>query len=219
MQLKTTDRKLSAKELRLLKLVLNNRIEELQSKNHLRFFLVSLSIAIAFAGVAWSLNDGVFLFLTGTIAVFAFVAFIFSIVPTFKERIIERKFVNELEAYIKRGLVTVSQINAVNIAEVSEYESDSNLFIIEYEKDKILFYWDFKYSLYDKFPCEHFEIYDATFYKFADREINFLSPKIEAETIRLSEKSNYFVKSRKPAHLEIINRNFQELISEIKSGA
>ncbi|MNJ97715.1 hypothetical protein D3C87_154680 [compost metagenome] len=219
MKLKTTDRKLSAKELRLLKLVLRNRIQELQSKNHLRFFLISLSIGITFACIAWMLKDGFFLFLTGTIAVFAFIAFIFSIAPTFKEKLVEKKTVNDLAAYIEKGVVTVSNINSLNIAEVSDHENESNLFIIEFEKDKILYYWDFKYSLYDKFPCEQFEIYDATFYKFANREINFLSPKIEVTTISLNKNSSYFNKFRKPAHMEIINKNFKELISEIKNYA
>lgn len=218
MQLKKHQRKLAAKELRLLKLISKNRENELKSKNHLRIFLVSLIIGITFAFIASKLEDGFLLFLTGTIAVFAFAFFVFSIAPTIKERAVDRKFVRDLNIYIQNGLVSTSVINALNIAEAIEYEDESTLYIIEFEKDKILFYWDLDYSLYDKFPCLNFEIYDDEYYKFTNRQINFLSNKIDVELIDKNKKWNYLKKNGAPGHLEIINRNFENLVKEMKSN-
>jgi hypothetical protein len=219
MSFKKTKRKLLAKERRLLNLILQNRKAELSPRKRFRFLLFSLFIGVIFGFIASRLEDGIFLFLTGTIAVFAFVAFVFSIKPYLDDAKEEKYFVKALEAYINNGIVETSVINALKIADAGVKEDESNLFIIEFEKDSILFYWDFKYSLFNKFPCLKFEIYDDDYYKFTDRPFNFLSEKIDPITISSKGEWNYIKQHLKPRQFEVRNINFEDLIKEINSHA
>jgi hypothetical protein len=208
-----TTREFSAKERRLLKLILENRKRDLSPGNKIRFLLVSLIIGILFAAIASQLEDGILLFLAGTIAVFSFVIFVFSIKPFIQETKEEKHLVRKLETYIEKGTVQVVPINALNIAQAMGFKDETILYIIEFEKDKIFFYWDYKYSLLPKFPCLKFEIYDDEYYDLTNRQFNFLSKKIETIMMDGKFKGNH-TKSPIPGQFEIRITDFHNLINE-----
>jgi hypothetical protein len=102
----------------------------------------------------------------------------------------------------------------------NEIKSDEgDLFIIEYDTDKILYLWDHDYNLRKKLPCLSFEIYEERFFKLFGRQVYSLSDRIDALTIDKKAKWNYMSKIGAPGHLQTDNVNFDKLIEEYNSCA
>ncbi|HLK29665.1 MAG TPA: hypothetical protein VKT28_13900 [Puia sp.] len=124
----------------------------------------------------------------------------------------------QLNAAIEKGTLDTCLINAKRIAVAEEYEDESELIIIEYDTDKILYLWDFDYNLRKRFPCLQFEIYEENFRKLLGRQAYPLSERIKPVIIDKKAKWNYMNKVI-PKHLQTENKNFDKLIEEFNDCA
>jgi len=217
MKLNKTKRKFSTKEVRFLKLIIQKHKTEVRFWNSYKLIFISFTIGVPFAIIAANLNDGILLFLTGTIAVFAFVGGIFSIVPCIKDNKKKKTDLKNLNKYLSDGYIGVSDINAQKIAKASEYEDESDLYIVKINDFQTLFVWDYEYNLDRKFPCLHFEIYEKKFYELTNQIINFKSEKITPINIAPENKWNYLRKNGISKQIELIDINFDVLVNQINN--
>jgi hypothetical protein len=111
-------------------------------------------------------------------------------------------------------MVNTCLINAKRIAVAEEYEDEGDLFIIEYDIDKVLYLWDYDYNRRRKFPCLSFEIYEEDFFKLFGRQVYPLSDRMNALTIDKKAKWNYMKKVGAPGHLQTERVNFDRLIQD-----
>ena len=91
------------------------------------------------------------------------------------------------------------------------------IYIVEIEKDKVLYLWDTEYNLNKKFPCLDFEIYEPNFYKLVGRQIYPLSEKIQAIKIDKKAKWNYMQEYGVRGHLETEIIGFDSLIEKFNN--
>jgi hypothetical protein len=130
-----------------------------------------------------------------------------------------KDFLQRLKATIDKGKVDTCLINAKRIAVAKEYEDEGDLFIIEYDTDKVLYLWDYDYNLQKKFPCLNFEIYEENFFKLFGRQVYPLSDRIKPLTIDKKGKWNYMSKVGTAEHLQTENINFDKLILDYNNCA
>jgi len=137
----------------------------------------------------------------------------------YKRRKKQKYFLQRLKATIDKGTVDTCLINAKNIAIAKEYEDEGDLFIIEYDTNKIIYLWDYNYNLQKKFPCLDFEIYEDNFFKLFGRQIYPLSERIQPVNIDKKAKWNYMSKVGAARHLQTENVNFNKLIEDYNNCA
>jgi hypothetical protein len=130
-----------------------------------------------------------------------------------------KEFLQRLSATIDKGTVDTCLINSKRIAVAEEFEDEGDLFIIEYDTDKVLYLWDYDYNLRKKFPCLNFEIYEDNFFKLFGRQIYPLSERIKPVTIDKKAKWNYMSKIGGPEHLQTESINFDKLIEQYNNCA
>lgn len=206
-------------EIRLLKTLRTQKVKESRHKIRYYHFVVA---AIAGAGctyVAAAIPDSSWTFLFGIIAVFAFAFIIFSPYEIYKLSKRNRDFLWQLDEVIQRGKVDTCVIHAKRIAVAKEFEDEEDLYIIEYDTDKLLYLWDHHYNLRKKFPCLDFEIYEDKFFKLFGRQIYPLSSRIKPITIDPKAKWNYMTKIGCRGHLETESKNLDLLVKEYNDCA
>jgi hypothetical protein len=206
-------------ELRLLKTLKTQKEKEGGSKIKFYHFVIAGLLAAGLTYLTTLIPDSLWTFLFGTLAVFSFAFIVFTPYEIYKMRKKQKDFLQRLNATIDKGTVDTCLINAKRIAIAKEYEDEGDLFIIEYDTDKVLYLWDYDYNLRKKFPCLDFEIYEENFFKLFGRQVYPLSERIKPLTIDKKSKWNYMRKIGAPGHLQTDNTNFDRLIEEYNNCA
>jgi hypothetical protein len=180
-------------------------------------FLLAAVIAASFGYLARVVHIGIFEFLFGTIAVLGvgFVVFVPFEVNKAKQR--HRKYLEDLAAYSSQNTVRSCPITAKRIAVAAEYEDEGDLFIIEYDTDRVLFLWDYDYNLRKRFPCLDFEIYEERFAKLVGRQVYATGKPLSGVMIDKKAKWNYLRKVNWPANLTTLDVNFDQLVFDMNA--
>jgi hypothetical protein len=144
---------------------------------------------------------------------------IFTPFEMYKQKKKQKIFLQELKDFIEKGTVNITRVNARRIALAQEFEDEGDLFIIEYDIDKVLYFWDHDNTLRKKFPCLQFEIYEDKFAKLIGRMVYPLSERIAPVLIDKKAKWKYMGKISSPAHLQTQPVNLDELVAEYNSYA
>ncbi|MBK8088155.1 MAG: hypothetical protein IPK31_09505 [Chitinophagaceae bacterium] len=207
-------RQLYLDELRLLKTLKTQKEKEGGSKIKFYHFLIAGLLGAGFTYLATLTQASFWVFPFGTLAIFSFAFIVFTPYEMYKMQRKGKNFLKHLNAVIDKGTVDTCLINAKRIAVAKEYEDEGDLFIIEYDTDKVLYLWDYDYSLRKKFPCLHFEIYEDNFFKLFGRQVYPLSDRIKPLNIDKKAKWNYMSKFGAAEHLETEHVNFDKLIEE-----
>ena len=207
-------RQFYADELRILN-TLKNQKEKI-SRNKIKFYhyIIAGFLGAGCTYFAAIIPDSIWTFLFGTLAVFSLGFIGFMPYEIYKQKKRHKDFLQQLNVFIERGTVDTCIIHSKRIALANEYEDEGDLYIIEYDTDKLLYLWDIDYNLKKKFPCLDFEIYEDKFYKTFGRQIYSLSDPIKPLTIDKKAKWNYMRKIGTPGHLETENKNLDNLIEE-----
>ena len=206
-------------ELRLLKTLKTQKEKEGGSKIKLYHFVIAGLLGVGFTYITTIIPDSLWTFLFGTLAIFCFAFIVFTPYEIYKMRRKGKDFLKLLNGYIDKGKVDTCLINAKRIAVAKEYEDEGDLFIIEWNADKVLYLWDYDYTLRKKFPCLDFEIYEDNFFKLFGRQVYPLSDRIKPLTIDKKAKWNYMSKIGAPGHLQTDNINFDKLVDEYNNCA
>lgn len=206
-------------ELRLLKTLKTQKEKEGGSKIKFYHFVIAGLLGAGFTYITTIIPDNFWTFLFGTLAVFCFAFIVFTPYEIYKMRRKDKGFLKLLNGYIDKGTVDTCLINAMRIAVAKEYEDEGDLFIIEWNADKVLYLWDYDYNLRKKFPCLEFEIYEDNFFKLFGRQVYPLSDRIKPLTIDKKAKWNYMSKIGTPGHLQTDNTSFDRLIEEYNNCA
>jgi hypothetical protein len=206
-------------ELRILKTLKTQKEKQSSSKIKFYHYIIAGLLGAGCTYIAATIPDSFWTFLFGTIAVFSFAFIVFTPYETYKLKRRHKGFLQQLNAFIDKGTVDTCVINAKRIAVAKEYEDEGDLFIIEYDTDKLLYLWDNDYNLQKKFPCLDFEIYEDNFYKTYGRQLYSLSERIKPLIIDKKAKWNYMSKIGTPGHLETESKNLDKLIEEYNNCA
>ncbi|HTD99870.1 MAG TPA: hypothetical protein VK668_11330 [Mucilaginibacter sp.] len=150
----------------------------------------------------------------GTLAVFSFSFIIFTPYEIYIRQKKNKDLLQRLEAVIERGIVDACIVNAKRIAVAKEYEDEGDLFIVEFDTNKVIYLWDYDYNLRKKFPCFNFEIYEDDFFKLFGRQIYPLSERIKPIIIDRKAKWNYMKKVGAPRHLQTDNIALDKIIEK-----
>lgn len=206
-------------ELRLLKTLKTKQDKKSETKIKLYHFFIAGLLGIAFTYLATLTKVGFLVFLFGTLAVFAYGFIVFMPYEMYKLRKKQKAFSRQLNSFIEKGTVDTCFIKATRIAVAREYEDEGDLFIIEYDAEKVLYLWDYDCNLKKKFPCLDFEIYEENFCKLLGRQVYPKSEPIDPITIDKQAKWNYMKKVGAPEHLSKENVNFDKLVADVNNCA
>jgi len=206
-------------ELRLLKTLKSQREKGGAGKIKFYHFVIAVLLGVGFAYTAAILPDSFWTFLFGTLAVLSFAFIVFTPYEIYKMRRKSKDFLLHLNAIIDKGTVDTCLIKTKRIAVAKEYEDEGDLFLIDYDTDKVLYLWDHDYNLRKRFPCLDFEIYDDNFFKLFGRQIYPLSDRIKPLIIDRKAKWKYMSKFGTPGQLQIANMNFDKLVEEFNNCA
>lgn len=219
MEITFNTRNFHPNELRLLKTLKSKKEKESGTKIKFYHFAIAIVLGAVCTYITTIIPDSFWTFLLGTIAVFAFSFIVFVPYEMYKLKKRHQEFLQHLGLYIEKGTVDTCIINAKKIAIAEEYEDEGDLYIIEYDTDKIIYIWDIEYNMHKDFPCLNFEIYEENFFKLLGRQIYPLSARITPVTIEKSAKWNYMGKIGAPGNLETEAKNFDKLIAEYNNCA
>jgi hypothetical protein len=206
-------------ELRILKTLKTQKEKLRGSKIKFYHYVIAGLLGAGCTYIAATIPDSFWTFLFGTIAIFSFAFMIFTPYEIYKTKRKHKDLLQRLTKAIDTNTVDTCPINAKRIAVASEYEDEGNLFIVEYDTDKILYLWDYDNNLKKKFPCLEFEIYEDNFFKLFGRQVYILSDRINPLTIDKKAKWNYMSKIGAPGHLQTESKNFDKLIDEYNNCA
>ena len=206
-------------ELRLLKTLRTQKEKEGGGRIKFYHFVIAGLLGAGCTYIGATLPDSFWTFLFGTIAVFSFALIVFTPYEIYKMKRKHKDFLQRLTKAINKNTVDTCIINAKRIAVAKEYEDEGDLFIIEYDTDKVLYLWDYDYNLKKKFPCLDFEIYEDNFFKLFGRQVYPLSDRISPLLIDKKAKWNYMSKIGAPGHLQTESKNFDKLIDEYNNCA
>lgn len=197
-------------ELKLLKKLVTQNEKMANRKIKFSHLIIAGGIAIGCFYIAVKITESFWTFLFGTISIFAFIMFVpYEIYKLTKEYKI---VLNQLNTIIDKGVVHTCRISAQRIAVASEYEDESDLYIIELNKYEVLYLWDLGYNLNKKFPCSDFEIYENTFFDCTNMRIYPLSDKTKPIKIDKKAKWDYMKKFGAPGNLETRKIAFEETL-------
>jgi hypothetical protein len=211
MKFQTKTRQLYADELKILNSLLTKTKKEVKSKIKFYHFVFAGLLGATLVYITSIIPDSFWTFLLGTFAVFCCVFIVFMPYEIYKDKKRRRVFIDTLQDYIDKQTIDTYKINALRIAIAPEFEDESDLYIVELEKNKVLYLWDTEYNLKKKFPCLTFEIYEDKFFKIVGRQIYPLSEK--------KAKWNYMKKYGVWEHLDTENIDFDELIEKYNNCA
>jgi hypothetical protein len=199
-------------ELRLLKTLRSQKVKEGDIKWRFHYLLIAGLLGVGFIYITTLIPDSFWTFIIGTLAVVSFSFIILAPYSVYTMRRKQKVFLQELNAIIDKGTVDTCLINAKRIAVAKEYEDEGDLFIIEYDDDKVLYLWGYDYNLRKKFPCLDFEIYEESFFKLLGRQVYPLSGRIKPLAIDKKAKWNYMKKIGAPGQLQTDSTNFDKII-------
>ncbi len=214
-QLTSITRPLNYLELRWLNTLLKGQNNALKSKFKVSGFIVAAIIGTMCTWMASKMEDSFWLFLVGTIAIFSWSFIVFMPYELYKMHKNNRRNISLIEFWIKKGTVTVYPISALQIAKAIEYDDEGDLFIVEYDPDRLIYIWDHDGNLRKKFPCLNFEIYEDDFATLTGRPINPLSEKIMPVEINKMAKWAYMKHPGIPGHLDAEVGSFAEVVDKI----
>ena len=143
-------------ELRLLKTLKTQKEKDGDGKIKFYHFVIAGIIGVGLTYITTQIPDSFWTFLFGTLAVFSFAFIVFTPYEIYKMRKKQKDFLLRLNSTIDKGTVDTCLINAKRIAIAKEYEDEGDLFIIEYDTNKVLYLWDYDYNLRNNFPCLDF---------------------------------------------------------------
>jgi hypothetical protein len=206
-------------ELRLLKTLKTQKEKEGSGKIKFYHFVIAGLLGAGLTYITTRIPGGFWTFFLGTLAVFSFAFIVFMPYEIYKMRKKDRNFLQLLNAFLDKGTVDTCLINAKRIAVAKEYEDEGDLFIIEYDTDKVLYLWDYDYNLRKKFPCLDFEIYEDNFFKTFGRQVYPLSDRIKPLNIDKKAKWNYMSRVGAAGHLQTENVSFDKLIEDYNNCA
>lgn len=212
MEITYTPRAFYPSELKLLKSIVIKKEKEAKRKIKFTHFLIIGVFGILFAYVAVIVPDSFWTFLFGTLAVLSFALIVFVPYEIYKLTNERKSILYQLNTLINQDVVNTCKISAERIAIATEYEDEGNLYIIELNKNEVLYLWDTEFNLNKKFPCLEFEIYDNTFYECTNMQIYPLSDKTKPIKIDKKAKWDYMKKFGVPGNLEIRKIAFDETL-------
>jgi hypothetical protein len=198
-------------ELKLLKKLVAQNEKMANRKIKFSHLIIAGVIGIGCAYVAIKISESFWTFLFGTLGVFAFSFIVFMPYEIYKLTKEHKIILNQLNEIIDKGVVRTCRISAERIAIAPEYEDESDLYIIELNKNEVLYLWDIGYNLNKKFPCSDFEIYENPFFEFTGNQIYPLSDKIKPLKIDRKVKWDFIKKFGVPGNLEIRESTFDEI--------
>ena len=217
MNITYTARPLYPDEQRILRTLQEKKKKERGTKINSRHFLIAAVIAASFGYLATVIHIGIFEFFFGTIAVFGVGFIVFAPFEIDKAKKRHRNSLADVSSYISQNTVRSCPIAAKRIAVADEYEEEGDLFIIEYDTDRVLFLWDYDYNLRKRFPCLEFEIYEERFARLLGRQVYARSEPFPAVTIAKKAKWNYLRKIHWPRNLTTLDVNFDQLVSAMNA--
>jgi hypothetical protein len=206
-------------ELRLLKTLKSRSEKEKVHKIKLYHFLIAAFLVAGGTYLSLIIKTGFFVFIFGILAVFAFGFIIFTPFEIYKQKKKQSVFLKEISHFLEKGTVNITPVNARRIALAPEYEDEGDLFIIEYDIDKVLYFWDHDNALRKKFPCLQFEIYEDQFAKLIGRLVYPLSERIAPVLIDKKAKWKYMGKVGGPGHLQTQMISLDKVVEEYNSYA
>ncbi len=199
-------------ELKLLKKLVAQNEKMTNRKIKFSHLIIAGVIGIGCAYVAMKIPESFWTFLFGTLGVFAFSFIVFMPYEIYKLTKEHKIILNQLNEIIDKGVVRTCRISAERIAIAPEYEDESDLYIIELNKNEVLYLWDIGYNLNKKFPCSDFEIYENPFFDCTNMRIYPLSDKTKPIKIDKKAKWDYMKKFGAPGNLEIRKIAFDETL-------
>lgn len=206
-------------EQRLLKTLKIQKEKESVHKIRFYHFIVAALLGGGSTYLATLVKGDFWVFLFATLAVFSIAFIVFTPFEIYKMGKKHKEFLQQLNNIIAKGTVDTSLIHAKRIALAEEYEDEGDLYIIEYDTDRILYMWDHDYNLRKKFPCLDFEVYEDNFFKLFGRQVYPLSNRIKPLIIDKKAKWNYMNKIGGPGHLLTDNISFEKLVEEYNNSA
>jgi len=210
-------RQLHPKETSVLEKLKTKTEKELNEKTRIPYFIFAGLLGIGFTYFASMLKIHFLAFVFGAIALFSFGFVVFMPYELYKNKLRVKKRINSIDNFLENDNLRVIPVNALRIALAKENEDEGDLYIIEYEIDKVLYLWDYDYNLRKEFPCLNFEIYEDGFFKLTGKQVYPLSETIQPVIIDKDAKWEYMKKMGVPGHLETENINFEKLIEKIKN--
>lgn len=201
-------------ELQRLKTLKTQKEKQSGSKIKRYHFIIAGILGAGFTYITTIIPESFWTFLLGTLAVFCLAFIVVTPYEIYRMQKKANASLKLLTAYIDKGTVDTCLINAKRIAVAQEYEDEGDLFIIEWNADKVIYLWDYDDSLRERFPCLDFEIYEDSFFRLFGRQVYPLSARIKPLVIDKRAKWNYMSKIGAPGHLQTDNINFDTLIEE-----
>lgn len=127
------------------------------------------------------------------------------------------KRIRAIDTVLKSGTVGVTPVEARRTALAMEHAREGDLWIIEYERDQLLFLWDYTSKLRRLLPRERFELYDAAFEPLFGRMVYASGPKTLPTFIDSVAKYRYFSRHGAPEQLSTAAADFEETVNRIGS--
>lgn len=200
--------------MRLLRTLRARKEKEGRGLSRWHYFPIAGAIGAGCTYVASIVPDSIWTFLFGTIAIFCASFLVFGLYTIYVSQRRNRRFLKELENWIGNETIRTWRINAIRIAVAKEYEDEGDLYLVEYEPDKVLYLWDHDYNLKGKFPCLEFEIYEADYCKLIGRQVYPLSEHIKPRlVIDRKVKWKYMKEVGAPEHLSTESIDFDTLVA------
>jgi hypothetical protein len=214
-----TTREFYPDELQLLKKLKAKQIKESKPRFRFYHYLIAGIMGILFTYLAVDIKTGFLVFLFGTGAVFAYGFIVFMPFEMFKQRKSQKEFYKDVDYFIQRGTVDICSINAKRIAILPETEDEGDLFIIEYDNNKALYFLDNDYNIKEGFPCLDFEIYEDKFYKLIGTQIYPKGNPIQPITVDAKKMQSFFDQKGPTEHLSPESLDFDKFISDYNTSA
>lgn len=216
MEITYSPRALYLAELKLLKRIIAEKEKQANRRIKFSHFLIIGTVGMICAYIAVKVPESFWTFLFGTLGVLAFAFIMFMPYEIYKLTKTHKLVLNQINTIIDKGVVHTCRISAERIAIAPEYEDEGNLYIIELNKNEVLYLWDGEYNLNKIFPCLEFEIYDNTFYECTHIQIYPLSDKTKPIKIDKKAKWDYMMKFGVPGNLEIHKIAFDETLKQFQ---
>ncbi|WP_289665328.1 hypothetical protein [Flavobacterium panacagri] len=198
-------------ELKLLKKIITQKQKLANRKIKFPHLLIAGGVGIGSAFIAVNIPESFWTFLFGTLSVLAFSFIVFFPYEIHKLTKEHKIVLNQLNKIIDKGVVHTCKISAERIAIAPEYEDESDLYVIELNKNEVLYLWDIGYHLNKNFPCLDFEIYENIFFECTGMQIYALSNKVKPLKIDKKVKWDFIKKFGAPGNLEIRKSPFDEI--------
>ena len=137
----------------------------------------------------------------------------------FKHLKIENTEYTCLTSTLEKEEIEIVAINVQRIIKLEEYKDEADLYLIEQKDNSCVYLWDAEYLIQNSsdFPSEFIEIYQDIAVKFAlDKKVTCYGNKLKMGTISGKCKWMYFGKHGFPGDLGKEDKNFEEVLDELK---